>query len=200
MEEVDTEIAELEILLEKKRKAKTQLAAASSNQKLCAVCGENPGKYKAPCCVLPYCAPSCFKEHQSVCPKRIKLEPGTSGEASQPGAVGSTPSLASSSAAATPPSLVPAVPPHTLAAAPMAPEETPELTGCLSNAQLRALENCPEIKGLLESKELRELITNIDGAPNRIELLDKARANIPEFAEFAEMVLDVLTWSKTPSP
>eukprot|EP00906_Rhabdomonas_costata_P005730 RCo008521 len=70
-------------------------------------------------------------------------------------------------------------------------------SGLLSTQQLKALESCAEIRAALRCKELQQLITNIDTAEDRVEMLDLARARIPEFAQFIETVLDVIYW--TPS-
>uniref|UniRef100_A0A7S1JIA6 HIT-type domain-containing protein n=1 Tax=Eutreptiella gymnastica TaxID=73025 RepID=A0A7S1JIA6_9EUGL len=165
IDDVDDDIKELEEMLKRKRVAKAQLQAAANNQKLCAVCEEKPSKYKCPNCVIPYCSASCYKEHGTVCTKRQKPNPPTDKT--------------------------------TAANEAKAPENVAEatLTGCLTTTQMKALEQCPEIRKALESKALQELIVNIDSSDDRIELLDKARNRIPEFAEFVEMVLDVISWT-----
>jgi hypothetical protein len=166
-----------------KRARVTSFVEKEDRTRLCMVCekAQKP-KYRAPCCQLMYCSVTCFQEHKITFPDCGKK--GVDGSSGDGDAAALTTATATISRCRNiPVALV------------RSTSQRCTLPGLLSDTQLKALETCAELKSALQSKELQTLISNIDGAENRIESLELARTKIPEFAEFIETVLDVIHWT-----
>ena len=68
--------------------------------------------------------------------------------------------------------------------------------GLLTLKQMHALSVDTEILNKLKSNELRELIHRIDKSRSRLDALETAEYNIPEFAAFVEHIAKVLFESR----
>lgn len=62
----------------------------------------------------------------------------------------------------------------------------------LRGHHLSALANHPGIRGQLKTKELQKLVRIINNSRSRLDALDAALHNVPEFKEFADLVLSVV--------
>ena len=64
--------------------------------------------------------------------------------------------------------------------------------GILTKKQMHAIATDGKIRGHLRSKELQDLIFRIDCSRSRLDALETAEFNIPEFSSFVEYLAQVL--------
>uniref|UniRef100_A0A7S4UJH6 HIT-type domain-containing protein n=1 Tax=Paramoeba aestuarina TaxID=180227 RepID=A0A7S4UJH6_9EUKA len=88
----------------------------------------------------------------------------------------------------------PAVPPKNIS---KKSRDTPtealeDMEGVMTRKQMHALAVDPKIIDQLKSRELQQLILSIDSSRNRLDALETAEYNIPEFATFVDHVSGVL--------
>ncbi|CUG86262.1 Hypothetical protein, putative [Bodo saltans] len=146
-----------------------------SNQEPCIVCSSLCSKgYHCPRCSASYCGVPCFRQHKDSC--------------SGPSAPVETPTMSTYDEAVRrvdEPSTVGASPP------PLNDEGDDELE-VLRAPHLSALANHPSIRNQLKSRELQKLIRIINNSRSRLDALDAALHNVPEFKEFADLILTVV--------
>ncbi|KAH8973298.1 hypothetical protein BDL97_01G038800 [Sphagnum fallax] len=112
--------------------------------KQCGICNNAESKYKCPCCLIPYCSVTCYRQHKEI--PCVKPEPAASSDEK----------------------VVPDEQP------PREFEENNESGWRLKRSQLQAVVESDDIRRMLRDQDLQSLIRKIDSAVNAEEELDKA--------------------------
>lgn len=146
----------------------------------CIVCEEPCAKlYRCRRCTKPYCSIACYKDHQlngerlGVCVAPVEPTPALSSYDEAVARADATVATGASPPCAT-------------------EEPSGELT-VLQSAHLVALANNPTIRNQLKTAELRKLLRIIDNSRSRLDALDAALHNVPEFREFCSDVLATIS-------
>ena len=133
----------------------------------CVVCDAHAAKlYKCSNCRVPFCSASCYRVHRgsSTCEAPV-----------------------SASVPERPP------PPEPSRGDEVAPVQTAlpadEVDAMLKERQCAALASDPRLRNMLKSAELHKVLRIIDNSRARLEALDAAMHNIPEFKAFCDDVL-----------
>ncbi|KNH05421.1 Zinc finger HIT-type [Perkinsela sp. CCAP 1560/4] len=141
------------------------------NQK-CTTCDSASPKYRCPKCAdVRYCSAACYKEHALGEHDRsngLDVSPLSTEEQSGPKEID----------------------------LPDQSGQLPDMEGLLTRKQMHALATDEKIAHQLKSRELQELMRCIDKSRSRLDALETAEHNIPEFAAFAEHVAQVLFESR----
>lgn len=166
-------------------------AAPHHNNSCCCVCDKQLAAtlYRCRLCRLPYCNATCFKRHQEGCPgnvaehdsqKQQQLTSSTDPATTYDDAVDrleSSPAITKRSR-----------------------EEDDHVDDLvvLRREHLSAIANNLSIRNALKSEELKKLVRIIDGSRSRLDALDAALHNIPEFREFCNEVIMTIYGTRSP--
>jgi hypothetical protein len=129
----------------------------------CVTCSRR-AVYKCRSCRAAFCSPACGSTHQRECPgpQHTRVEAEVKVATNARGAE---------------------------ALRPANPDE--ELL-VLDHRHLECLRASPQIRNLLKTSELQTVVKTIDASRSRLDALEAACHNIPEFAEFCQEVLRTL--------
>jgi zinc finger HIT domain-containing protein 3 len=146
-----------------------------SHHESCVICTSACVKgYHCPRCAAGYCGVVCFRKHKENCsgaPAPLET-PAASAYDEAARRVD-----APQAAGASPP--------------PLNDEGDDELD-VLRAPHLSALANHPNLRNQLKSRELQKLIRIINNSRSRLDALEAALHNVPEFKEFADLILTVV--------
>jgi hypothetical protein len=139
----------------------------------CVICSQPCVKqYHCPRCAAPYCGVPCFRHHKEQCVEksvRTVAPPATPYDTA-------IHRLESTAPTASPP----------------VTDEGDDELEVLRSVHLSALATNRDIRDQLKSSELRKLIRIIDNSRSRLDALDAALHNVPEFKDFCDLVLQTV--------
>jgi len=140
---------------------------------VCNVCNDKFARYKCPKCLdVMYCSVTCHKIHRENCSPSDELEREREKEKHRQEKRKRRKENSEAWAA----QYGGTEEPHTM----------------LSRAQLHAIALDPRVKDEVKTKELQDLLKVVDGSRSRLDALETAMHNVPEFRSFVDNLLRVI--------
>ena len=131
---------------------------------VCGVCHDKFGRYKCPRCLdVMYCSVACHKAHKETCAPTPAVEEAKARKGKRS---------------------------RKDPEAPFPGDDEPNTM--LTRRQLHALASDPRVANEVKTTELQALLKVVDGSRSRIDALETAIHNVPEFASFVQNILRII--------